>query len=41
MIFVTVNRYIPYTFMKVKVSTVTLIYSASVFLLLSVGDVDL
>ena len=39
--FVTVNRYIPYVFMKAKVSTVILIYSASVILLLPVGAVDL
>ena len=36
-----VNRYIPYAFMKAKVSIVILIYSASVFLVLPVGNVDL
>ena len=34
-VFVTVNRYIPYGFMRAKVSTVILIYSASIFLLLA------
>ena len=32
---VTVNRYIPFVFMKAKVTIVILIYSASVFLLLA------
>ena len=36
-IFVTVNRYIQYAFMKAKVPTFILIYSASVFLLLALS----